>query len=151
MIEKTFFEFLIFDLEHSGLLLNIPIKHSGTGEAFFDVNYEVDRELLEEFKKDSSRAKDLFKELNENVFDYKGKLHDLLSGWIGNPAIARALASRIKRFCEEYNYDVYSYVASQIRTDIKYRDILNEGNMYSSAIIFESEKRIIAISVTWSV
>lgn len=150
MTENNRLENLVFDLEHSGLLIYVNINHLGGGQVFFDVNYEVDRDLLEEFKKDPIRNKNLFKEPKEKSREYKGKLYDLLTWWIGNPAIVRHLLFDINRLCEEYNYDVYSYVSPHTRSDMKYRDILDERDIYSSVIIFESEQRIIAISVGWS-
>ena len=148
-MEDALLEFLMYELEHSGLLLNIPIKFEEADGVFLDINYEVDRELLEGFKKE--RAEGLFKEPKDTSKDYKGKLHDLLSWWIGNPAIVKSILSKIKNFSKTYGYDVYGYRNKKIVMDTKYRDILDEGAMYASVIIFESEKRNIAISVTWRV
>ena len=50
MTENNCLENLVFDLEHSGLLIYVNINHSGAGQVFFDVNYEVDRDLLEAFR-----------------------------------------------------------------------------------------------------
>lgn len=149
MMENKFFENLAFDLEHSGLLLNIVIKNYG-GQTFFDVNYDVDRKLLDEFKKDPIRKKYLFKEPKKNPREYKGKLYELLTWWIGNPTIVLDLLLDISAFCEEYDYTVYSYIGNSTIRDIKYREIIDENDMYSSVIIFESEQKIVAISVGWS-
>ncbi|WP_055069980.1 hypothetical protein [Clostridium massiliamazoniense] len=145
-----FFEVLVADLERSGIEFYFEIIHFG-GETLIEYNYNVDRNLFEKFKNDQFRSKFIFKEMGSNLeeLEYKGKLYDLLLTWIGNITIVKQLFYRIKIFCNENKYNIYTYVNKQVCRDNFYEEILLEKAFDSSAIIFESENRIVSISVNW--
>lgn len=145
-----FFEALVADLERSGIEFYFEIIHFG-GETLIEYDYNVDRNLFEKFKNDQFRSKFIFKEMGSNLeeLEYKGKLYDLLLTWIGNITIVKQLFYRIKIFCNENKYNIYTYVNKQVCRDNFFEEILLEKAFDSSAIIFESENRIVSISVNW--
>lgn len=150
MNEKQFFENLVADLERSGIEFYFEINHFG-GETLIEYNYSINRNLFEKFKNDQFRSNFIFKETESNLdeLQYKGKLYDLLLYWIGNIQIVKHLFYKIKRFCNENKYNIYTYVNKQICKDNFYEEILIEKAFDSSVIIFESENRIVSISVNW--